>query len=116
MLTIDVMVLVFAITVVINVAVLDQSPIIVAGGPMILAGATYSVVTSASGEGPPLYSLPAFYLPLVAGHALAWGGAKVRAPAVRPKYETAVYSPLRFPSHQASLRHARRWCGFPAGQ
>lgn len=85
-LTIDVMVVVFAITVVVNVAFLNQSPVIVAGGPMILA----AIAFSAPAEGPPFYSMPLFYLPLVAGHALAWGGAKVRSPSGRPKYETAA--------------------------
>lgn len=130
-LTIDVMVLVFAITVIINVTLLEQSTLVVAGGPTVLAGAafakwragryteapppptdnvvlralglvllsvggllsligaaiaagaTYSAFTSAPGEGMPLYGLPVLYLPLIAGHALALGGAKVRSPGVR---------------------------------
>lgn len=41
-LTIDVMVLVFAITVIINVTFLEQSMLIIAGGPTVLAGAAFA--------------------------------------------------------------------------
>lgn len=130
-LTIDVMVLVFAITVIINVTFLEQSMLVIAGGPTVLAsaafarwraaryteapppptdnvvlrglglvllsvggllsligaaiaaGATFSAFTSAKGEGMPIYGLPLLYLPLLAGHALALGGARVRSPGGR---------------------------------
>lgn len=130
-LTIDVMVVVFALTMVINLAFLQQSPLIIAGGPTALAGfafanwrsasyieapppptdnlllrtlglvllaagallsvigavvalaATYNAFTSAPGEGLPLVALPLLYIPLLTGHALALGGAKVRSPSRR---------------------------------
>jgi len=50
-------------------------------GAAIAAGATYSLLTSKPADTFPFYALPAFYVPLVLGHALTFAGAKVRAPS-----------------------------------